>query len=89
MKKIFLSALIVLLLGACQTKKHFLTDMKAIHDWTENYMAAIKATDVDDFYHSKVMTYVICPQINQLYLEKRLQENGLSSTLIILVLKKN
>lgn len=47
MKKIFISALIVLLLGACQSKKHFLTDMNAIHGWTENYMAAIKTTDVE------------------------------------------
>jgi len=47
MKKIYLSALIVLLVVACQTKKHFLTDMKAIRGWTENYMAAIKTGDVE------------------------------------------
>jgi ketosteroid isomerase-like protein len=46
-KKIYLCALIVLLVAACQTKKHFLTDMDAIHGWTENYMAAIKTTDVE------------------------------------------
>jgi ketosteroid isomerase-like protein/predicted transcriptional regulator len=47
MKKIYLSALIVLLLTACQTKKDIQEDMKAIHIWTENYMEAIKTTDIE------------------------------------------
>jgi ketosteroid isomerase-like protein len=47
MKKIYLSALIVLLVAACQTKKDNQADIKAINNWTENYMAGIKTADVE------------------------------------------
>ena len=52
--------LIVLLLGACQTKKYdqsdikaFQTDIKEIRTWLKNYTEAIKATDVE-----RILSYV-------------------------------
>jgi ketosteroid isomerase-like protein len=54
MKRIYLCVLVILLLGACQTKEHypsdikaFRTDIKAIRTWLENYMEAIKTADVE------------------------------------------
>jgi ketosteroid isomerase-like protein len=54
MKKVYLCALVVLLLGACQTKenyyhdiKGFRTDIKAIRIWLKNYMEAINTADIE------------------------------------------
>lgn len=67
MKKIYLCALVVLLLGACQTNKYspsdikaFQIDIKAIRNWLENYMEAIKTTDVERIlsYESDNISYL-------------------------------
>jgi ketosteroid isomerase-like protein len=67
MKKIFLGALVVLLLGSCQTKKQypsdikaFRTDIKAIRNWLDNYMEAIKTNDVERIlsYESDDISYL-------------------------------
>ena len=54
MKKIYLCVLVILLLGACQTKtnyesdiKSFRTDIKAIRSWLDNYMEAVKTADIE------------------------------------------
>ncbi|MDO9580458.1 MAG: DUF4440 domain-containing protein, partial [Bacteroidales bacterium] len=67
MKKIFLYALVVLLLGACQTKKHYQSDIKAfriditsIRTWMVNYAEAIKSPDVEQIlsYFSDDVCYL-------------------------------
>jgi ketosteroid isomerase-like protein len=54
MRKTYLFVLVILLLGACQTKKQyspdikaFLTDIKVIRTWMDNYMEAVKTADIE------------------------------------------
>jgi ketosteroid isomerase-like protein len=54
MKKIYLCVLLVLFLGACQTRKYdhsdiktFETDIKAMRTWIKNYTEAIKTSDIE------------------------------------------
>jgi ketosteroid isomerase-like protein len=67
MKKIYLCVLVILLLGACQTKsnyqsdiKSFRTDIKAIRTWLDNYMDAVKSADIERIlsYESEDICYL-------------------------------
>jgi ketosteroid isomerase-like protein len=67
MKKVYLCVLGILLLGACQTKtnyesdiKSFRTDIKAIRSWLDNYMEAVKTADIERIlsYHSDNICYL-------------------------------
>jgi ketosteroid isomerase-like protein len=67
MKKIYLCVLVILLLGACQTKsnyqsdiKSFRTDIKAIHTWLNNYTEAVNTADIERIlsYESEDICYL-------------------------------
>ena len=67
MKKIYLCVLVILLLGACQTKsnyqsdiKSFRTDIKAIRTWLNNYMEAVNTADIERIlsYESEDICYL-------------------------------
>lgn len=67
MKKIILCALVILLLGACQTKRNYQSDIKAfrtditsIRTWMGNYEEAIKSADIEQVlsYYSDDVSYL-------------------------------
>jgi len=67
MKKIYLCVLVILLLGACQTKhnyqsdiKTFRTDIKAIRTWLNNYIEAVNTADIERIlsYESEDICYL-------------------------------
>jgi ketosteroid isomerase-like protein len=53
MKKVFLYVIIIVLLGACQTRSQnsklmtWIADNKAIKNWFENYTEALKSSDIE------------------------------------------
>ena len=74
MKKVYLCVLGILLLGACQTKtnyesdiKSFRIDHKAIRTWLDNYMEAVKTADIERIlsYESEDICYL--PPNQQLF----------------------